>query len=268
MDTVISICGVAKQYRTGKIGAGYLYREIEYTVRRLLFSLGVKKTIYSEQNCITALDNITLSVGSGECVGIIGPNGSGKSTLLKLLCGVTLPSKGTIEIRGKTASLLDIGIGFENDLPARDNIFLNGAVLGMNRKEITDRFGDILSFSGVGRFIDTPLKRFSAGMYIRLAFSIAIHCFADILLIDEILASADRFFIGKCISKLKELSASGTTIIIVSHNLQIIRALCTRTVFLSDGKTVADGETEKVLGLYCGRNYLRSIHPTSDNKTC
>lgn len=250
MQTAISIDGLSKQYRLGKIGSGYLYLEMQEAFRRLAGRLTGKRTPRAVSNRVDALDNVTLAVAPGESVGIVGRNGSGKSTLLKLLSGVTLPSSGTVEITGRVAPLLDIGIGFEGDLPARENIFLNGAVLGMTRDEIRRSFDAIVAFSGIARFLDTPVKRFSAGMYIRLAFSIAIHCVADILLVDEILAAADRSFLEQCRARLKELTASGTTLLIVSHNLRTIKELCPRTVLLANGTVAADGQTEPVLELY------------------
>ncbi|MBN1575388.1 MAG: ABC transporter ATP-binding protein [Chitinispirillaceae bacterium] len=250
MSNAISIDGVSKQYRLGKIGSGYLFQELHGAVRCLSALLSGKRLTQTTTDRVNALDNVSLTVAEGEAVGIIGRNGSGKSTLLKLLAGVTLPSTGAITTAGRAASLLDIGIGFQDDLSARENIFLNGAILGMTRRELMHRFDDIVSFSGIERFIGTPVKRFSSGMYIRLAFSIAIHCTADILLIDEVLAVADRSFIGQCRRRLKELSEAGTTLLIVSHNLPTIRDLCSRTVLLEGGRVAADDETARVLDLY------------------
>jgi lipopolysaccharide transport system ATP-binding protein len=253
MAAMIALSGVSKQYRLGKIGAGYFYLELSQFFRQLSDHIR-QRNVAAKQPFpqVCALDNISLTVSKGETVGIIGHNGSGKSTLLKLLAGVTLPSTGTIELAGRVVSLLDIGIGFQSDLSARENIFLNGAILGMSRSELRRKFDDILAFSGLGRFLDTPIKRFSSGMYIRLAFSIAINCVADVLLIDEILSVADRRFLEQCRKKLKEYAASGTTMLIASHNLRTIQDLCPRTVLLSGGKLVADGETQQVLKLYRG----------------
>jgi lipopolysaccharide transport system ATP-binding protein len=250
-QVMITLGGVSKHYQLGKIGIGYFYREIEQLFRPVSDCFHQKRVAAKQPfPPVLALDNISLIVSKGEIVGIIGRNGSGKSTLLKLLAGVTLPSEGVIERRGRVVSLLDIGVGFQSDLSARENIFLNGAILGMNRSELRKRFDAIVAFSGIERFLDTPIKRFSSGMYIRLAFSIAINCIADVLIIDEILSVADRHFLEQCRAKLKEYAAAGTTILIVSHNLHTIRDLCPRTILLSGGKVVADGETEKVINFY------------------
>jgi lipopolysaccharide transport system ATP-binding protein len=248
MVSAIKINKVTKRYCLGKIGSGYFYRDVKHFFRKV-FS-GKSGFDNEEDRTINALNNITLDIAPGESVGIIGRNGSGKSTLLKLLAGVTLPSNGTIEIDGRVASLLDIGTGFQGDLSGRENIYLNGAILGMSRDELRSRFDDIVVFSGIDRYLDTPVKRYSTGMYIRLAFSIAIHCVADILLVDEILAAADRQFLISCREKLRELTKSNTTLLIVSHNLKTIRELCSRTILIAEGNIIADGKTDDVLTLY------------------
>lgn len=251
MNSAVRIQEVSKTYRLGKIGSRYFFREMQSLYQTLIDRMSGKSgNKQTTNNHLPALDTISLDVSRGETVGIIGRNGSGKSTLLKLLSGITLPSSGTIALHGRVASLLDIGTGFQGDLSARENIFLNGAILGMSRKELLNQFDSIVSFSGVRRFLDTPVKRFSSGMYIRLAFSIAIHCISDILLIDEILSAADRQFLEQCRSKLRGFAANGKTIIIVSHNLKTIRELCPRTLLLAKGKIIADGNTEEVLALY------------------
>lgn len=251
MQKVIELQNVSKRYQIGKIGSRYFFREIHSMFRRISNTLSSKLTTSEyRKNYIMALQSVSLDVHQGETIGVIGRNGSGKSTLLKLLAGITLPSTGTIDITGRVASLLGIGAGFEDDLSARENIFLNGAILGMRRKELLQQFDSIVSFSGISRFIDTPVKRFSSGMYTRLAFSIALHCFADIMLIDEILSVADLEFLGQCRERLQSYATAGKTILIVSHNLKTISTLCPRSLLLADGCIIADGKTEEVLKLY------------------
>ena len=261
MTDAVSIQGVSKIYRPGKVGTAYFFGELHEAVRNFLPGNNKGYLQQKEPRRITALDTVTLSVANGESVGIIGRNGSGKSTLLKLVAGITLPSIGTIELRGRVASLLDIGTGFQGDLSARENIFLNGAILGMTRQELQRRFSAIVGFSGIAGFLDTPVKRFSAGMYIRLAFSIAIHCVADILLIDEILAAADRRFLTQCRGKLKDLVASGTSLLLVSHNLKTIEELCPRAVLIENGRVAADGPVREVTGRY------RSLSASPEKRT-
>jgi lipopolysaccharide transport system ATP-binding protein len=251
MSTALIMESVTKTYRLGKINSGYLFTEVQQAVDNTLLCLRgrpVKKG--PPGKVVHALDGIFLEAAEGEAVGIVGPNGSGKSTLLRLCAGITLPSEGRILLHGRVASLLDIGVGFQSDLSARENIFLNGAILGMTRREILAAFDDIVAFSGIGRFLDTPVKRFSTGMYIRLAFSIAIHCVADILLIDEILAAADRCFLDQCRDKLIGYIAQGKTILLVSHNLDTIEGLCGRTVLLDRGCIAMEGPTPQVLDRY------------------
>jgi lipopolysaccharide transport system ATP-binding protein len=198
-----------------------------------------------------ALRDISLEIGQGEVVGIIGRNGAGKSTLLKILSRITEPTAGRIGIKGRVASLLEVGTGFHPELTGRENIFLNGAILGMTRREIINHFDEIVDFAGFEKFIDTPVKRYSSGMYVRLAFAVAAHLNPEILIIDEILAVGDSEFQKKCLGKMRDVaSASGRTILFVSHQLPSVVSLCSRVCFLQAGRVMADGETKSVVELY------------------
>ena len=221
----------------------------------------------------TVLDDISFSVDKGEAVGLIGHNGCGKSTTLKLLTKIIYPDKGEIETQGRVSSLLELGAGFHPDLSGRDNIFINASIFGLNRKEIEEKLDEIIDFSELRDFIDNPVRTYSSGMYMRLAFSVAIHVNADILLIDEILAVGDTNFQAKCFQKLKEVKANGTTIIIVSHSLQQIESICDRTIWINEGKIKEDGYTYAVHIKYL--NYMTgfrlidsddSFAPSEDNK--
>jgi lipopolysaccharide transport system ATP-binding protein len=199
---------------------------------------------------VWALQDINFEVDSGEVVGIVGRNGAGKSTLLKILSRITEPTAGEMTISGRVGSLLEVGTGFHPELTGRENVYLNGAVLGMSRREIDRRFDEIIDFSGVERFLDTPVKRYSTGMYMRLAFSVAAHLETEILLVDEVLAVGDAAFQKKCISKMREVSQAGGTVLFVSHNLPSITMLCNRALLISDGKLIADGSSQEVVEAY------------------
>ncbi|MBQ1445135.1 MAG: ABC transporter ATP-binding protein [Renibacterium sp.] len=194
-----------------------------------------------------ALDEVSLHVAQGETVALLGLNGSGKSTLLKLISGVLQPDGGSVRTRGRVAGLIEVGAGFHHDLSGRDNVYLNGAILGMSRAEIDERFDSIVEFSEIGEFIDTEVKFYSSGMYLRLAFSIAVHTDPEIFLIDEILAVGDEPFQRKCIAKIKELSARGKTLFVVSHDLDLVSTVCERGVLLERGKIVMDGQVRDVV---------------------
>ncbi|MBM3206443.1 MAG: ABC transporter ATP-binding protein [Candidatus Staskawiczbacteria bacterium] len=206
----------------------------------------------SEKEHIWALKDVNFSVNSGEIVGVIGANGAGKSTLLKVLTRITPPSDGRVALRGRVGSLLEVGTGFHPELTGRENIYLNGAILGMSRKEISSKFSEIVQFSGVEKFLDTPLKRYSSGMNVRLAFSVAAHLEPEILLIDEVLAVGDVAFQKKSMSKMEEVSKKGRTILFVSHNMASVVNLCKRTILLDGGKIVMDGPTSEVIEYYMG----------------
>ncbi|MEK7580860.1 MAG: ABC transporter ATP-binding protein [Patescibacteria group bacterium] len=197
-----------------------------------------------------ALKNINLSVEKGERLGIIGPNGSGKSTLLKIISGVTSPSSGNFTTNGKVAALLEVGTGFHPDFTGRENIYLYGTILGMNLNEIKQRFDEIVRFSGIRKFLDTPVKYYSSGMYIRLAFSVAIHLEWDILLVDEVLAVGDIEFQKKCLLKIEKSLGSEKSLILVSHNFDIVRKLCNEVLFLENGQIKKNGKANSVVDYY------------------
>jgi lipopolysaccharide transport system ATP-binding protein len=197
-----------------------------------------------------ALKNVSFDVQQGDCVGIVGRNGAGKSTLLKILSRITEPSAGTVSIRGRVASLLEVGTGFHPELTGRENIFLNGAILGMSRREINRKFDQIVDFSEVEKFLDTPVKRYSSGMYVRLAFAVAAHLEPEILVVDEVLAVGDARFQKKCMGRMEEVGKEGRTVLFVSHNMGAVSELCNRAILLADGKLVADGSTTSVIEKY------------------
>ncbi len=197
-----------------------------------------------------ALNNVSFDVQQGDCIGIVGRNGAGKSTLLKILSRITEPSVGTVSIRGRVASLLEVGTGFHPELTGRENIFLNGAILGMSRREIIRKFDQIVDFSEVEKFLDTPVKRYSSGMYVRLAFAVAAHLEPEILVVDEVLAVGDARFQKKCMGRMGEVGKEGRTVLFVSHNMGAVSELCNRAILLADGELVADGSTASVIEKY------------------
>ena len=201
-----------------------------------------------------ALKDINFEVKKGEVLGIIGKNGSGKSTLLKILSRITPPTTGKISIYGKVASLLEVGTGFHAELTGRENIYLNGSILGMTRKEIDKKFSEIVAFSEIEKFLDTPVKRYSSGMYVRLAFAVAAHLESEILIVDEVLAVGDIAFQKKCLGKMKDVSRGGRTVLFVSHNIAAVNQLCSRCILLEKGKIIVKGETTKVIEKYLTAN--------------
>jgi lipopolysaccharide transport system ATP-binding protein len=206
-----------------------------------------------------ALDDVSFEIKEGERVGVIGRNGAGKSTLLKVLSRITPPTKGKITIHGRMTSLLEVGTGFHPELSGRENIYLNGAILGMTRPEITSKFDEIVAFSEIERFLDTPVKRYSSGMYVRLAFSVAAHLEPEILIVDEVLAVGDAAFQKKCLGKMQEISGSGRTILFVSHNIAAVQNLCNKAIYLQSGRLIDFGDTAPVL-----RRYIQSSSAQSD----
>jgi lipopolysaccharide transport system ATP-binding protein len=207
-----------------------------------------------------ALKDVAFEIAAGEAVGIIGRNGAGKSTLLKILSRITTPTTGEVRIHGKVASLLEVGTGFHPELSGRENIFLNGAIMGMTRAEVRARFDEIVAFAEVDRFLDTPVKRYSSGMYVRLAFAVAAHLQPEILIVDEVLAVGDASFQKKCLGKMQTVASGGRTVLFVSHNMPAITRLCSRAILLSEGKIVADGPVAKVAGIYAGG--VEGVSPT------
>lgn len=256
-NTVLSVEGICKTYRLGVINHGFLYRDLQSWWARKMgrpdpnaqinFNGGSENF---KSGVVNVLKNVSFELKKGEAVGVIGRNGAGKSTLLKILSRITSPTAGVIKYNGRVASLLEVGTGFHPDLTGRENIYLNGAILGMTKAEIRSSLDDIIEFSGVGKYIDTPVKRYSSGMYVRLAFSVAAHLDADILILDEVLAVGDAEFQKKCIEKLDGVAKSGKTIIFVSHNPIAIRRFCTRLIYLEGGEVKRIGGVDEVLSEY------------------
>lgn len=248
MANVIQVAGVGKQYTlTHRQGGGYLTLRdtIADSVRGLL-----RPRRRSAREQFWALRDVSFEIQPGERVGIIGRNGAGKSTLLKILSRITPPSMGRVEIEGRVASLLEVGSGFHPELTGRENIFINGAILGMPRAETNRKFDGIVAFAGVERFVDTPVKHYSSGMYVRLAFAVAAHVEPDILIVDEVLAVGDAQFQKKSLESMSRAAAAGKTVLFVSHNLAAIRSLTSRTIVLDDGRVAFDGPTEAGLAHY------------------
>jgi lipopolysaccharide transport system ATP-binding protein len=207
------------------------------------------------EDTVWALKDVSFEVKPGEIVGIIGRNGAGKSTLLKVLSRITRPTTGVVEIHGRAGSLLEVGTGFHNELTGRENIFLNGAILGMGKREIDRKFDEIVDFGEVGKFIDTPVKHYSSGMYLRLGFAVAAHLEPDILIVDEVLAVGDARFQKKCLNKMQDVGKEGRTVLFVSHNMQAITRLCPRAILLDDGKILVDGPADKVVSAYLNSGF-------------
>lgn len=236
----IVVQGISKEYTIGKQKDSSLRNSIS----------GVFKSKQNAQESFWALKDISFHVEKGDVIGIIGRNGAGKSTLLKILSKITQPTEGRIEINGRVASLLEVGTGFHPELTGRENIYLNGTLLGMTRKEVTEKLGEIVAFSGVEKFIDTPVKHYSSGMHVRLAFSVAAHLEPEILIIDEVLAVGDAEFQKKCLGKMKDVAGEGRTVIFVSHDLAAVKKLCTRAILLEKGSIIFGGSTDEVIEKY------------------
>lgn len=258
-ETIIKIEHVSKEYRLGAIGGGTLKGDLQSLMARIRKredpNLRIGQDAYTKNQRFLALDDVSFSVKKGERVGIIGHNGAGKSTLLKLLSRVTAPTKGTISYNGRIASMLEVGTGFHPELTGRENIYLNGAILGMTKAEITKKFDDIVSFAEMERFIDTPVKRYSSGMYVKLAFAVAAHLDSEIMIMDEVLAVGDMKFQQKCLGKMDDVSKhDGRTVLYVSHNMNTIRQLCDRCIVLDKGRVAFDGDVEEGIGVYTEQN--------------
>lgn len=263
----LSIDNLSKQYRLGQVGTGTISHDLNrwwHKVRGkddpyLKVGEANDRTQKGNSDYVWALKDINLDIKQGDTVGVIGRNGAGKSTLLKILSKVTKPTTGNIKLNGRIASLLEVGTGFHPEMTGRENIYLNGAILGMTKKEISRKFDEILDFSGVERYVDTPVKRYSSGMYVRLAFAVAAHLESEILIVDEVLAVGDAEFQKKCLGKMGDVArGEGRTVLFVSHNLPSIKQLCKSSVYLKNGTLQMQGDTESVLMRY--KNDTRVIH--------
>lgn len=265
--SVIKVEDLGKLYKLGEIGTGTLSHDLNRWWARVrgkedpFAKLGQEndRTQKSNHEYVWALQDVNFEVKQGEVLGIIGRNGAGKSTLLKILSKITAPSQGSIKVRGRIASLLEVGTGFHPELTGRENIFLNGAILGMTKTEIKRKFDEMVDFSGVERYIDTPVKRYSSGMYVRLAFAVAAHLEPEILIVDEVLAVGDAEFQRKCIGKMKDVSdREGRTVLFVSHNLSQVQSLCTNGILLVNGRLEFEGKINMVITKY--------VHGAGDSK--
>lgn len=259
MNTVIEVSNLSKVYRLGQINTGTLSQDISRSWALIrgkedpYLRIGETndRTIKGESDFVWSLKDINFTVEAGEAIGIIGRNGAGKSTLLKILSQITAPTTGSVKVKGRIASLLEVGTGFHPELTGRENIFLNGAILGMRKKEIIRKFDEIVDFSGVERYIDTPVKRYSSGMYVRLAFAVAAHLESEILIVDEVLAVGDSEFQKKCLGKMGDVSkGEGRTVLFVSHNLASIKAFCSRGIYLKDGLIESVDKINSLIKLY------------------
>ncbi len=259
-DVVIRISHLKKKYRLGMIGGSTLTEEIQGWIAKKRGKENPNAKIGSVSNEeigkeFWALNDVNLEVHKGEALGIIGINGAGKSTLLKILSRVTAPSEGRVEIKGRITSMLEVGTGFHGELTGRENIYMNGAILGMSKEEVDSKIDAIIEFSECGKFIDTPVKRYSSGMYVKLAFAVAAHLDSDIMIMDEVLAVGDAKFQEKCLGKMENAAEKeGKTVLYVSHNMSTIKKLCTRCIVLSHGEIVYDGNVEDAISVYMNYN--------------
>lgn len=264
-EFAIRVSGLSKSFRLGRRLSYHRFSELIENIGRTAIQLPSQllrrteaKTDTSDSNTLWALEDVSFDVPRGEVLGIIGRNGAGKSTLLKLLSRITSPTRGRIEIHGRIGSLLEVGTGFHPELTGRENVFLNGAILGMTQREIRRRFDEIVAFSEVERFLDTAVKHYSSGMQMRLAFAVAAHLEPEILIVDEVLAVGDASFQKKCLSIMKDVAHRGCTCLVVSHNLPVVTNLCDRALLLKGGHIVADGQPDEVI-----RDYMSSMRTSS-----
>jgi lipopolysaccharide transport system ATP-binding protein len=265
-DVVIKAENVSKLYRLGQVGTGTLSHDLKrwWAMARgkedPYMKIGAQndRTQKATMDYAWAVRDVNFEVNRGDTLGIIGKNGAGKSTLLKLLSRVTTPTTGSIKMKGRIASLLEVGTGFHPELTGRENIYMNGAILGMTRKEITSKFDEIVDFSGVQMYIDTPVKRYSSGMYVRLAFGVAAHLEPEILIVDEVLAVGDAEFQKKCLGKMKDVSEQGRTVLFVSHNMGAIRSLCTKGLLMTNGQMEFMGDIDTIVTRYMKNQLAKS----------
>jgi lipopolysaccharide transport system ATP-binding protein len=260
MAIAIEAQGLSKKYRIGEMQAAYgtLRESLSHAGKRMI---GREHHSAGKQE-IWALKDISFQVPEGQVLGVIGRNGAGKSTLLKVLTRITTPTTGRVEIRGRVGSLLEVGTGFHGELTGRENIYLNGAILGMKRREIDQRFDAMVEFSGVEKFIDTPVKRYSSGMHVRLAFSVAAHLEPEIMLVDEVLSVGDAEFQRRCLGRMEELGSAGRTVLFVSHQLSAIAQLCDRALHINGGKIVQDGHPAEVIAQYLHQTHSAGVERT------
>ncbi len=265
-ELVLKIENVSKQYRLGKLGTG----TVSHDLNRWWHKIRGKEDPYLRigdindrskaggSDYVWSLKNINLEIYKGEVLGVIGKNGAGKSTLLKILSQVTPPTLGEIKVKGRIAALLEVGTGFHPELSGRENIYLNGAILGMTKNEIKSKFDEIVEFSGVAKYIDTPVKRYSSGMMVRLGFAVAAHLEPEILIVDEVLAVGDAEFQQKCLGKMKDVSGQGRTVLFVSHNMSAIKNLCTKGLLLNKGQVQFFGKIDEALSAYSNITEIKS----------
>ena len=268
-EIMLRIDNVSKRYRLGQISGTTLREELQRFGARVRGKEDPTRMIgagdYTAGETFMALDGVSFQVLKGERVGIIGHNGAGKSTLLKLISRITAPTGGNIGLNGRVASMLEVGTGFHGELTGRENVYMNGAILGMTKKEIDAKIEDIIDFSEVRQFIDTPVKRYSSGMYVKLAFSVAAHLDSEIMIMDEVLAVGDMAFQKKCLDKMNDVSCSeGRTILYVSHNMNTIRQLCSRVIVLDHGRIMFDGGVEEGISLYLGNGNVKEFPVSYD----
>ncbi len=253
-ELAIKMTGVTKRYRLGQLGYGTLQADLQSRWAKLRGKPDPNQRLGQAGRLVgdsfLALQDINLEVPKGQTLGILGGNGAGKSTLLKLLAQVTAPTAGTIDIDGRISAILEVGTGFHTEMTGRENVYLNGAILGMRTAEIDERFDSIVAFSEVEDFIDTPVKRYSSGMRVKLAFAVAAHLTGEILIMDEVLAVSDAAFRRKCIEKLRDAARDGRTVLYVSHNMDSVRELCDRCIYLEHGEIAYDGDPETAIAMY------------------
>jgi lipopolysaccharide transport system ATP-binding protein len=252
--TAIRVRNLGKQYRIGEVVGYKTLRDTIAGGAAAVFRRPHRETPRDSNRTsfIWALKDVSFEVKRGEVVGIIGSNGAGKSTVLRILSRITTPTEGSVEMYGRVRPLLEVGTGFHPELTGRENVYLNGAILGMGRLEIARKFDEIVEFSGVKKFLDTPVKHYSSGMYVRLAFAVAAHLEPDVMIVDEVLAVGDVEFQKKCIGKMSAVAGEGRTVIFVSHSMEAVKTLCPRTILFKDGKIEMDGKTGDVIGHYLG----------------
>ncbi len=275
-DIAIKVQDVAKVYRIGtkvnksdslaRSAINFIKSPLEnFRKYRSLYEFDDIETIEDTESCLWALKGVSFEVRQGEVVGIIGRNGAGKSTLLKVLSKITTPTRGSLELRGRISSLLEVGTGFHQELTGRENVYLNGTVLGMRKKEVDRKFDEIVEFSGVEKFLDTPVKRYSSGMRIRLAFAVAAHLEPEILIVDEVLAVGDAAFQKKCMDKMEDVGSEGRTVLFVSHNMSAITRMCQRVILLNQGVVEMDGPAYEIVSAYLEKGHGSNSSVTWDN---